>query len=86
LEEEEDVSLIPFKFIPQWIEHEGSMEVVTKSSSTPVSGSPSFVWEHKLKVTKSALKEWVKSPSNPYSAKRKEVVQQLENFHMDMES
>jgi hypothetical protein len=62
------------------------MEVVTKAWATPVTGSPSFVWEQKLKTTKSALKEWLKSPSNPYSAKRKEVVQQLADFQMDMES
>jgi hypothetical protein len=86
LDEEEDLGPIPFKFIPQWIEQEGFMEVVTKAWSTPVIGSPSFVWEQKLKATKSALKEWVKSPSNPYSAKRKEVVQQLADFQMDMES
>jgi hypothetical protein len=86
LDEKEDLGPIPFKFNPQWIKQEGFMEVVTKAWSTPVTGSPSFVWEQKLKVTKSALKEWVKSPSNPYFAKRKEVVQQLADIQMDMES
>ena len=62
------------------------MEVVTKSWSSLVNGSPSFVWEQKLKTTKTALKEWVKTPSNPYSTKRKEVVQQLADLQMDMES
>jgi len=50
------------------------MEEVAKAWSISVTGSPSFVWEQKLKAAKTTLKNWVKTSSNPYSAKRKEVV------------
>ena len=61
---EENLGPIPFCFNPQWIEHDEFLVVVAKAWSTSVIGSPSYVWEHKLKATKLALKEWVKSPSN----------------------
>ena len=62
------------------------MEFVAKAWSTLVNRSPSFVWEHKLKATKIALKEWVKSPSNTLTAHRKYFVQHLEYLQLDLES
>ena len=77
LDEEENLGPVPFCFSPQWIEQDGFLVVVAKVWSTSVIGSPSYVWEQKLKATKLALKEWVKSPSNSPTALRKVVVQQL---------
>ena len=45
LEYEENLGPIPFRFSPLWIEKEGFKEKVTSAWSTPVIGSPSFVWE-----------------------------------------
>ena len=77
LDEEENLGTIPFHFSPQWIEQEGFMVVVAKDWSTLATGSPSYVWEHKLKETKIALKEWAKSPSNTLTTQINEAVQQL---------
>ena len=50
-----------------------------------VDDSPSYVWEHKLKHIKIALKSWIKKPvSTPYSH-RKESVQALEEIQFNME-
>ena len=62
------------------------MVVVAKAWSTLVIRSPSYVWEQKLKATKLALKEWVKSPSNYPAALRKVVVQQLVDLQLELES
>ena len=62
------------------------MVFVAKAWSTSVIGSPSYVWEHKLKATKLALKEWVKYLSNSLTALRKVVVQQLADLQLELES
>ena len=62
------------------------MAVVDKAWSTSVFGSPSYVWEQKLKATKLALKEWVESSSNSPTTLRKMVVQQLADLQMQLES
>jgi len=42
--------------------------------ATTVTGSPHFVWEQKLKITKTALKEWSKRPESNPNTQRKELV------------
>ena len=54
--------------------------------STPISGSPSYVWEQRLKITKKALKEWRKVPIDTPNSQRKESVQQLENLQREMDT
>jgi len=49
-------------------------------------GSPNYVWEQKLKITKKALKEWSKLPTNTPNNQRKEPVQQLENLQSEMDT
>lgn len=52
LKEEEDLGSLPFRFSPLWVEREGFMETVQAAWSTEVSGSPSYVWEQKIKKYK----------------------------------
>lgn len=86
LEDEEDLEPIPFRFSPQWIEREGFFETVKAAWDTSITGSPSFVWEQKLKLTKKALKDWIKKPApNPITL-RVAIVQALHSLQNDMES
>jgi hypothetical protein len=85
LEEEENLGSIPFRFSPLWIGKEGFLETVLTVSSTPVTGSPSFLWEKKLKAMKHALKAWIKNPNNTTSSHRRETDKQLSNLQMEME-
>eukprot|EP00253_Pinus_taeda_P027605 PITA_27605 len=50
-----------------------------------ITGSPNYVWEKKIKATKATLKEWVKTPPNTCTTHKKETVQQLANFQLEME-
>ena len=43
------------------------------------------MWEHKLKSTKVALKEWIKKPIKTPTSHRKETTQILENLQIDFE-
>ena len=55
-EREEELGLIPFRFSPLWINRVGFTDVVSQAWSHYIVGSPSFVWEKKLKNTKITLK------------------------------
>ena len=85
-EKEEELSPIPFRFIPCWIEREGFMDTVSQAWSHYVIGSPSFVWEQKLKQTKLALKKWVKTPFSSPMINKKERVGELSAFQFGMEN
>ena len=50
-----------------------------------VDGSPSFVWEQKLKSTKYALQTWVKTPLHNSTTSRQERVVELTVIQLGME-
>ena len=62
------------------------MQNVIIAWSTSVTWSPSFVWEHKLKATKVALKDLVRNPNNTPIRHIKDSVMLLENLQIDLES
>eukprot|EP00253_Pinus_taeda_P028094 PITA_28094 len=86
LEDEKDLGPIPFRFSPLWIEKEGFEETIKAAWGKPVLGSPSYVWEQKLKATKLALKNWVKKTVHPPTEQRKESVQAIQNLQTEMEN
>ena len=85
LEEEENLGPIPSRFSPLWIEKDYFMETVMSTWSSPISRSPSYAWEQKLKATKIALKDWIKNLNNTPSCHIKETIQQLLDLQMEME-
>ena len=61
------------------------MSTVTMALDLPVVGSLNFVWERKIKNTKSTLKDWVKLTQNNPISERKEALEKLENVQLEME-
>ena len=84
LKEEESLGPIPFRFSPLWIEKEGFMDIVLNSWYILVIGFPIYVWEHKVKATKTALKEWIKNPTDSPTSHRKQTTKQLLDMRLDM--
>jgi hypothetical protein len=76
---------IPFRFSPLWIEKKAFLETVHSTWSSPISWSPSFVWDQKLKATKHALQAWVKNTMNTPLRNIQETVQQLSDLQVEME-
>ena len=68
----QNLGSIPFKYNPQWITTPGFSETVRNAWGQPISSSPSFVWEQKIKNTKVALKEWAKTISKTSFKARQE--------------
>lgn len=51
---------IPFKYSAIWNRIPAAKEVVQKTWARHVEGSPSYIWETKLKRVKQALKDWAR--------------------------
>eukprot|EP00253_Pinus_taeda_P020349 PITA_20349 len=85
LKEEEDLDPLPFRFNPLWAEREGFHDTVQTAWRIEVSGSPSYVWEQKMKNTKKALKEWINKVTITPISQRKDAVNQLEDIQVEME-
>ena len=61
------------------------MDIVSQAWSIYVAGSPNFVFERKLKNTKIAFKQWVKSPLSTPMSSRMENVAALFAIQIGME-
>eukprot|EP00253_Pinus_taeda_P020773 PITA_20773 len=85
LKKEEDLGPLPFRFSPLWAGKDGFLETVQAAWRIEVYGSPSFVWEQKLKNVKATLKAWIKKSTQSPNRQRKEAVIQLEGIQFDME-
>jgi len=85
MEEEENLGPIPFWFSTLWANREGYMDTVNKAWSIHVLGSPSYVWEQKIKATKTALKQWIKKPTDSPTTQRKQSTKQLLDLQMGLE-
>ena len=83
---EDELNPIPFRFCPLWIEHEGFMDTVSQAWSDFVNGSPSYVWEQKMKQTKCALKNWIKLPLLTPMSVRKDRVAELSVLQVELEN
>ena len=63
---------------------EGFNNVVTETWKKPVTGSPFYIWEEKLRWLKEALKRWAKIQPSPI-AERKKAQRDLGNHQLLME-
>jgi hypothetical protein len=75
---------IPFQFSPLWISQKDILERVEEIWKMPVTGSPFFVWEEKLRRVKSALKRWAKTIPSPVD-ERKQIQTDLETHQDNIE-
>ena len=69
MEQEKNLGPIPFRFNSMWAKHEDFLKLVAGSWIYPVTGSPFFVWEEKLRRLKKILKIWAKSLPKPNESK-----------------
>jgi len=75
---------LPFKFSPLWALQDSFYSNVQRSWMQPVSGSPFFVWEEKLRNLKWNLKFWAKNLATPMMEKGK-IQEELERHQAELE-
>ena len=50
---------LPFCFNPMWLESEDVLPIIKNAWNTYIIGSPSYIWDQKVKQVKNSLKLWV---------------------------
>jgi exonuclease III len=75
---------IPFRFSPLWTGQGDFLNLVQNSWNVPITGSPFYVWEEKLRRLKINLKMWAKKLGSPLD-ERKRVQKTLERHQLVME-
>jgi len=43
---------MPFRFNPQWLQHQEEYDIISSTWTQYIGGSPTQVWESKLRVVK----------------------------------
>eukprot|EP00253_Pinus_taeda_P013716 PITA_13716 len=76
---------LPFKYNPLWNDIAAAKDLIQQTWRQHVEGSPSFIWESKLRNVKNALKDWEKTHYKEPEAKKREVKAKIEEFHHIME-
>lgn len=82
----EDLGAIPFKYNPKWLKEDRFLDIIKMTRLTLVQGSPTFVWEVKLRAVKQALQICTKEVYVPPSNKKDELVKDLEKHLDNMEN
>jgi hypothetical protein len=60
---------LPFRFNPLWLYISKILEIILEDLGKWAMGSPTYIWEYKLKVVKLALKEWESFHTSPLKKK-----------------
>ena len=61
------------------------MAIIKEAWKIDISGSPSFIWESKLRRIRSVLKAWVKLEYTSVSSKKIQLQTELSSLHSRME-
>lgn len=76
---------LPFKYSPLWNDIEAAKVLVQQTWCQHFKGSPSFIWERKLRNVKNAHKNWAKTQYEEPKAKKREVKDKIEELHYALE-
>ena len=77
---------IPFKYNPLWNDIQEENQLVRNVWMQHIEGSPSFIWETKLKKIKLALKEWTKNHYKEQEKSKIDLKSQLDDVHSSIET
>lgn len=77
---------IPFKYSANWNRSPAAREVVYAAWTQHVEGSPTHIWETKLKKARQYLKNWAKSNYQEPEEHKKKIKQELEEVQQRIET
>eukprot|EP00253_Pinus_taeda_P034575 PITA_34575 len=76
---------IPFKYNPLWRHNSSAEAIIEATWKQHVEGSPSHIWETKIKSTRRALKEWAKTSYQEPKKLKIKIKQDLEDVQNQIE-
>jgi hypothetical protein len=83
---EENMGPIPFRFNPLWMEREYFFPLITRTWSQWIKGSLVYIWEKKLKLTKEAIKQWVKTSTHSMNSDVKGYQKKMEEIQLKIDN
>eukprot|EP00253_Pinus_taeda_P033441 PITA_33441 len=85
LESHRPLGPIPFKFSPLWTRNSPVRAIVEMVWRQHIEGSPSYIWETKIKNVRRALKDWAKDSYQEPEETKKKVKKALEEVQTQIE-
>eukprot|EP00253_Pinus_taeda_P033267 PITA_33267 len=76
---------IPFRYNPLWRSNAEAAAIIEATWNHHVEGSPSFIWEMKIKNTRKALKDWAKVSYKEPEKIKKKLQQDLDEIQTQIE-
>jgi len=76
---------LPFKYSFPWNDNATAKDLIQQTWQQHIEGSPSFLWESKLKNVKHALKDWAKTHYKEPETMKREAKAKLEELYNIME-
>ena len=76
---------IPFRFNPLWLQEAEVKEIVQKAWNSNIYGSPSYIWESKLREVHYALKKWEKVSFKGPTLQQNQIQEDLATLQRKME-
>ena len=76
---------IPFRFNSLWLNNDNTLEIIHTAQNSTFLSSPNFIWESKLRVVRSALKNWATSFYYEPTLKKNNLQADLISLHSKME-
>ena len=76
---------LPFRFNHLWLESEGVSDIIYNAWCCFIPGSPTFIWEQKLKHVKNSLKQWVTKHYQEPKIISIELIKHMETLQGNME-
>ena len=72
---------IPFRFNSLWLNNDNTLEIIHTAWNSTFLSSPNFIWESKLRVVRSALKNWATSFYYEPTLKKNNIQVELDSLH-----
>eukprot|EP00253_Pinus_taeda_P003424 PITA_03424 len=76
---------IPFRYNPLWRNNAEAEAIIEATWKHHVEGSPSHIWETKIRSTRKALKDWAKASYQEPKKIKKKIQQDLEEIQKQIE-
>lgn len=81
----ENLGPVPFKFSSTWNNNEEVKKIIAEVWKKPLTGSPIYVWENKLKSRRRELKHWARINQLETQKIKLETIEKIDRIQVEKE-
>eukprot|EP00253_Pinus_taeda_P031988 PITA_31988 len=86
LDKGENMGPLPFKYNKTWDNREDFRNLIKDQWARDISGSPHFIWETKLKLLRTAIKQWARQYAVEQGKKKSDLQAKLNQWSQEKEN